>query len=407
MASFSYKAKKSNGQVITGVLMEDNRNAVMDRLLRMGLTPVELKEESSSTVRTRSGKITINLGGRIKKSEIGNFMRQLGDLLNAGVPLMRALTTLENQQSNAQFKTVIHQIKSSVVSGSNLAEALGQYPKYFSELQINLVRSGEISGNLETVLSRLAEFTEKELQLLSRVKTALAYPTLLFIVGIGAVSFLLTFFIPKFAVIFSDMGQTLPAPTRILMGISHMARKTWYLWIVGVGLSVYAFQYWIQKPSGRYQFDGWKLKIPVVRELVTRMAVSRFCRTLGTLLKSGVPLLSALKVVQGATGNAVISKEIIDIAGSIREGQSLAEPLRMSHVFPSSVVEMVAVGEEAGNLEDVLFKISEAYDTEVDNAVRVFVSLLEPAMILFMAAIVGFIVVSMLLPVFSLNSMIK
>jgi general secretion pathway protein F len=407
MPTFTYKAKKTNGQVVSGVLVEESRHGVMDRLLRMGLTPMELIQESESTVRNLSGKISINIGKRIKKSEIGNFMRQLGDLLNAGVPLVRALTTLENQQSNPQLKTVIHQIKSSVVSGSNLAEAMEQFPRHFTELQINLVKSGEISGNLETVLCRLAEFTEKELQLMSRVKTALAYPALLFIVGIGAVSFLLTFFIPKFAVIFADMGQTLPAPTRILMAISHIARTTWYLWVVGFGGVLYGFQLWIQTSSGRYQFDGWKLKIPVVRELVTRMAVSRFCRTLGTLLKSGVPLLAALKVVKGAAGNAVISREIVEIAGSIREGQSLAEPLRMSHVFPPAVVEMVAVGEEAGNLEEVLFKISEAYETEVDNAVRIFVSLLEPAMILFMAGIVGFIVVSMLLPVFSLNSMIK
>ena len=405
MENFTYKAKNRAGDLVNGVISADHRSAVMERLTGMGLMPVEIKQTASDSG-NKSGAGSL-FKKHIKKSYIATFMRQLGDLLNAGVPLVRALTTLTNQQSNPKLKEVIHQIKTSVVSGSNLADALGEHPKLFSELQINLIHSGEVSGSLESVLNQIAEFSEKEQALISRVKSALAYPALLFMVGTGSVIFLMTFFIPRFAVIFADMGHNLPMPTQILMGMSHFIRSFWPVFVLLIAGGVYLFKKWVNKPSGRLQYDGIKLKIPIVNDLVTKIAVSRFCRTLATLLKSGIPLLTALKVVRGATGNAVIANEISDIAGSIREGQSLAEPLRMSRIFPMSVVEMIAVGEEAGNLEDVLFKVSDAFDIEVDNAVRMFVSLMEPAMILFMAVIVGFIVISMLLPVFSLNSMIK
>jgi len=404
MGNFTYKAKNRSGNVVNGVIAADHRSAVMERLLGMGLMPLEINQAANSGNKSGSGPL---FKKRIKKASISIFMRQLGDLLNAGVPLVKALTTLTNQQSTPQLKEVIHQIKTSVVSGSNLADALAEHPKLFSELQINLVHSGEVSGSLESVLNQIAEFAEKEQALISRVKTALAYPVLLFLVGTGSVIFLMTFFIPRFAVIFSDMGHNLPMPTQILMGVSHFIRTFWMVFILVIAGGVYLFRKWVNKPSGRLQYDGIKLKIPIVNDLVTKIAVSRFCRTLATLLKSGIPLLTALKVVQGATGNAVIANEISEIAGSIREGQSLAEPLRMSRIFPMSVVEMISVGEEAGNLEDVLFKVSDAFDIEVDNAVQMFVSLMEPAMILFMAIIVGFIVISMLLPVFTLNSMIK
>lgn len=407
MATFKYKAKNKAGQILTGVLSADSRSAVMDRLSSMGLMPIELKTVNGNVDSKSSRQFRSLWGHGVKKSEIARFMRQLGDLLAAGVPLVRSLTTLANQQTNPVWHDVISQIKSSVTSGSNLADAMAEHKRYFSELQINLVRSGEVSGSLETVLQRIAEFAEKEQALVSKVKTALAYPLLLCMVGIGSVIFLLTFFIPRFATIFKDMGQDLPLPTQILLSLSAWLRIAWPILLILIGLIVYGYRRWVRTTSGRMQVDTIQLKVPVIKSLVTRMAVSRFCRTLATLLKSGIPLLSALKVVQGAAGNAVISKEIMEIAGSIREGQSLAEPLRLSKVFPPSVVEMISVGEEAGNLEEVLFKVAESYDSEVDYAVRVFVSLLEPGMILIMAAIVGFIVVSMLLPVFSLNSMIK
>jgi type II secretion system protein F len=410
MANFLYRAKNKQGQVVSGVLVADSRSVVIDRLMGMGLTPISLSSRNRDTegAQQKSGSASLNLfQKRIKRAEIALFMKQLADLLGAGVPLTKSLTTLARQQSNPRWKEIIHQIKNSVVAGSNLADAMAAYPKVFSELQINLIRSGEVSGSLETVLNRIAEFSEKEQNLLNRVKTALAYPILLLIVGMGSVFFLMTFFIPKFAVLFKDLGQSLPLPTRILMSISSWMRTWWLLVILIVVGLVILLRRWIKTPSGKYKYDELKLKIPVTRDIVVKIAVSRFSRTLGTLIKSGVPLLSALQVVKGAAGNEVIAKEIGELAGSIREGQSLAEPLSMSKVFPPSVVDMIAVGEEAGNLEDVLFKISDAYDGEVDNAVRIFVSLLEPCMIIFMAGIVGFIVISMLLPVFSLNAMVK
>ncbi|MFB3895030.1 MAG: type II secretion system F family protein [bacterium] len=403
MANFVYRAKSRNGQIVNGVLVADTRAAVIDRLLGMGLTPIDLTTQEN--IDKHSSKYLFKK--RIKKSDISRFMKQLSDLLSAGVPLTKSLTTLANQQSNPVWKEVIQQIKNSVVGGSNLADALAAHPKLFSDLHLNLVQAGEISGSLESVLNRIAEFSEKEQNLLSRVKTALAYPILLFIVGTTSVVFLLTFFIPKFAVLFSDLGQSLPLPTQILLGISGWLRHWWILLAVILVGGIIVLRRWIKTKSGRYRFDEFKLHVPVIQDIVVKISVSRFCRTLGTLIRNGVPLLSALRSVKGAAGNEVIAQEIGEVSGSIREGQSLAEPLRLSKVFPPAVVEMIAVGEEAGNLEEVLFKISETYDGEVDNAVRIFVSLLEPVMIICMACIVGFIVISMLLPVFSLNSMIK
>jgi general secretion pathway protein F len=403
MANFIYRAKSRNGQIVNGVLVGETRAAIIDRLLGMGLTPLDLTTREN--IDKHSSKYLFKK--RIKKSDISRFMKQLSDLLGAGVPLTKSLTTLSNQQSNPVWKEVIQQIKNSVVAGSNLADALAAYPKLFSDLHINLVQAGEISGSLESVLSRIAEFLEKEQNLLSRVKTALAYPILLFIVGTSSVIFLLTFFIPKFAVLFSDLGQSLPLPTQILLAISGWLRAWWILLAIIIVGGIILLRRWVKTKSGKYRYDEFKLHIPVIQDIVTRIAISRFCRTLGTLIRSGVPLLAALKSVKGAAGNEVIAAEIGEVAGSIREGQSLAEPLRLSKVFPPAVVEMIAVGEEAGNLEEVLFKISETYDGEIDNAVRIFVSLLEPVMIICMAGIVGFIVISMLLPVFSLNSMIK
>lgn len=386
-------------------MVGESRGVVVDRLMGMGLTPVDLSTHANDPGRVSSSKNIF--GNRIKKSDISLFMRQMGDLLGAGVPLVKALTTLAKQQSNPKWQEVIHKIRNEVVAGSNLADAMAQHPQIFTELQINLIKAGEVSGSLEVVLSRIADFSEKEQGLLTKVKTALAYPILLFFVGSGSVIFLMTFFIPRFASLFADMGQSLPLPTQILMAISHWLRTWWSLLIIILVIGIVVFRRWVKTTSGKYQFDLLKLKLPVVKDIVTKLAVSRFCRTLGTLVRSGVPLLSALQVVKGAAGNEVIAKEIGEVAGSIREGQSLAEPLGMSKVFPPSVVEMIAVGEEAGNLEDVLIKVSDAYDVEVDNAVKIFVSLLEPGMILFMACIVGFIVISMLLPVFSLNAMVK
>lgn len=403
MASFVYRAKSRNGQIVNGVLVGDNRAAVIDRLLGMGLTPIDIALPENI-----SGQSVRNiLRKSIKKSDVSRFMKQLSDLLGAGVPLIKSLTTLSQQQSNPKWKEVIQQIKNAVVAGSSLADALAEQPRIFSELQINLVQAGEVSGSIESVLSRIAEFSEKEQNLMSRVKTALAYPVLLFIVGTSSVIFLLTFFIPKFAVLFSDLGQSLPLPTLILMTISGWLRSYWIILAILIVGGIVITRRWVKTKSGKYKFDQLKLHIPVIEDIVVKIAVSRFCRTLGTLVRNGIPLLSALKSVKGAAGNEVIAEEIGNVAGSIREGQSLAEPLRLSKVFPPAVVEMIAVGEEAGNLEDVLFKISDTYDTEVDNAVRIFVALLEPMMIICMALIVGFIVISMLLPVFSLNSMIK
>ena len=406
MPQYDYKAKTGEGAVVSGTLQAESERSALDSLGRMGVFPLEIAAQDDRPA-SAAAAAPRRSGGRVKMADVSLFTRQLGDLLKAGVPLNRALATLQEQASSGALAEIIQTVGKDVSSGAPLHESLGKHPKTFSSLFTSMVRAGETGGFLEDVLRRLSIFIERDQELRSRVKSALAYPTLLIVIGSGAIAFLMVFFIPRFSEIFARMGDSLPVPTQIVMAASSFVRHWWFLIFLGLAGGIGAVNQLAATGAARRILDRLRLRIPVFGDIVRKNAISRFTRTLGTLLKSGVSILGALAIAKEAMGNAVLEEDVVEAAAGVKQGKSLAEVLRTSRAFPPMVVQMIAVGEEGGNLDEVLVDVAESYDTQVERAVRVFISLFEPALLVFMAALVGFVVIAMLLPVFSLSSMIK
>ncbi|HZL72435.1 MAG TPA: type II secretion system F family protein [Planctomycetota bacterium] len=403
MPLFAYKAKKDDGSTVEGMLQAETERGALDALGRQGVFPLEIEE--SGQRRVSAPAAARRSRRRIRTEDVGLFTQQLGDLLKAGVPINRALTTLQAQTSNAAFAELITEISKEISSGKPLHETLARYPRHFPPLYSSMVRAGETGGFLEDVLHRLATFIDKDSDLRSRLKAALAYPALLIVLGTAAIIFLMVFFIPRFSEIFVKLGSQLPWSTRVVMGVSYFMRD---YWMVPVSLAVLLPVVWARFTSsfaGRHTVDRIKLAMPVYGDVTRKSAIARFTRTLGTLLKSGVPILSGLAIAKEAMGNAVLMRDIEEAAAGVKQGRSLAEILRRSRGFPAMVVDMIAVGEESGNLDEVLVNLADSYDNQVDRSVKVFISLFEPALLVVMASIVGFVVISMLLPVFTLSSM--
>ncbi|HXG62036.1 MAG TPA: type II secretion system F family protein [Planctomycetota bacterium] len=405
MPQFTYKAKKEDGSIVTGILQAESERGALDSLGRMGVFPLELSSrdetEAAPAPAARRGR------RRARRADVALFTRQLGDLLKAGVPLNRALRTLAAQTSNQELSGVVAEIEKAVSAGSSLHEALGRFPRLFPPLYASMVRAGETGGFLEDALRRLASFLEKDEELRSRIASALAYPALLIVIGTFAVGFLMVFFIPRFSEIFAKLGDDLPVPTRIVMAASSFVRDGWPFLLGGLAVAMVLGRRAGETRRGRRVLDRLRLRAPLFGEVVRKSAVARFARTLGTLLKSGVPILEALSISKEALGNAILRDDVDEAAAGVRQGRSLAEILRRTRSFPPMVTDMIAVGEESGNLDEVLLQVADSYDAQVDRAVRVFVALFEPALLVLMAALVGFVVISMLLPVFSLSSMIR
>jgi type II secretory pathway component PulF len=344
---------------------------------------------------------------RIRLADTALFSRQLADLLRAGVNLNRALRTLTRQTDNPALVAVIEQVRTDVAGGMGMADALSRHPAAFSPLYVSMVRAGETGGFLEDVLQRAAHFAEKELELRGRITGALIYPSLLVSVAVLAIGFFVFYFIPRFTEIFKDLGGELPFLTRIMIGISDLGLNYWWAFAGGGVLAGISLWRALKTAQGRFVYDRIRLRAPLLGPLVTKTAVARFTRTLGTLLKSGVPILTAIEISREALGNEVLKLDATEAAAAVKEGRNLAEPLGRSPYFPPVVVDMIAVGEESGNLDEVLGHVADAYDREVDRAVRIFVSLLEPALLVVMAAIVGLIVIAMLLPIYSLQGTMR
>jgi len=402
MPQFSYKAKKDDGSTVTGTLQAESERSALDSLGRMGVYPIQIE---SRTEASAAGPRRVRR--KVKAADVALFTRQLADLLKAGVPINRGLRTLSSQTSNLELSETIAEIEKTVSSGSTLHEAVAKFPKSFSTLYVSMVRAGETGGFLEDVLHRLALFIEKDQELRSRVASALAYPILLIVIGSFAVMFLMVFFIPRFSEIFKRLGDNLPVPTQIVMSVSYFFRDYWMAALLGLIVLAVLWGRLVATFTGRRFVDRLKVRFPLFGDIVRKNAVSRFTRTLGTLLKSGVPILNALAISKEAMANVVLMADIDEAAAGVKQGRSLAEILRKSRYFPVIVVDMIAVGEEGGNLDEVLVNVADSYDLQVERAVRVFITLFEPALLLVMATLVGFIVISMLLPVFSLSSMIK
>jgi general secretion pathway protein F len=410
MPVYEYTALDASGKSASGIIDADSAVTARQKLRGSGVFPVEVKETISGLKSTGPSSASVSVSTlfkRVKPVEISVMTRQLSILLAAGVPLVGALEALLAQITNPLFKKHLAQIKESVNEGNSLAFSLSRHSKLFSNVYINMVRAGEASGSLDVVLGRLAEYGEHQEALRGRFKAALAYPIFMSFVGSVVLFFLVAFIVPNITQVFSEMKQTLPLPTLMLISLSDFLKLFW--WVV-VLLCVAAFvsaKHFIKTPKGRPVWDRIILRFPIFGPINQKIALGRFARTLGTLLESGVQLLTALEIVKNIVNNVVIAKDIDKACEDIESGKSLAVPLGQSPWFPAIAVQMISVGEQSGELEAMLQKIAESYERDVESQIMAMTSMLEPIMILVMAVFVGFIVVAILLPIFEMNQMIR
>jgi len=401
--TFTYRAADRRGQTIDGVMEAADVRGVVERLQRDAYFPIKIAPQSE-----RRSALSLGLSGlgrrRISHREVLTFMHQLGSLVEAGLPLDRALVILEDLSPNQRLRAITTDILKSVRGGTSLAEAMAKHqPRPFSRLAINMVRAGEKGGVLEATLKRLAELLEETQEFREALVSALIYPALLTTVGAAAVVFLLTFVIPRFVDIFKDLGQSLPLPTQILLAVSGAIQEYW--WIIGVLVLaiVLGVRMALSSEAGRWQWDRLVLRLPLLGEVVLKTETARFARVLGTLLKSGVPVLTALGVVRDLSGNQVLGRAIDRIGDGVRRGAGISTPLGESKSFPIMAVHMVRVGEETGRLEEMLLKLATDFEAEVRRLVKRLMGLLEPSIILIMGLVVGFIVVALLMAIFSIT----
>ena len=425
MPKYSYVAMDTHGKETKGTLEVASQNEAIGRVKEMGLFPtkiVEVDKAKDGGKVDKKGKggakpagkkaskgVNINikipgLSGKVKSKVLTTFTRQLATLVDAGLPLLRGLRVLEKQEKNATLKGIIGDLALSIEGGSTFSEALAQHPKVFNRLFINMVKAGELGGVLEVVLTRLAEFMEKAQKIKGKVVAAMFYPVAVLIVATAILIVLMVVVIPKFKEVFAGLGEGRPLPqfTVIVLGISQTIKDHFFYTSIGVGVFVAIFKFLIRTKFGRRLWDKFKLKVPVLGPVVSKVAISRFTRTLGTLVSSGVPILQALTIVKETAGNVIVSSAVGAVHDSVKEGETITSPLEASGVFPPMVVSMVDVGEQTGALPEMLLKIADNYDEEVDNAVAAMTSLLEPIMIICLAVIVGSIVIAMFLPLIDL-----
>ena len=403
MPTFAYRAADRQGQTIDGVMEAPDARGVVERLQRDAYFPIQVRPQDER--RAAFGLTAPALGRRrITRVEVLTLFQQLATLVEAGLPLDRALVILEDLAPNPRLRAIVGDLLKSIRGGNSLAEAMAKHqPRPFSRLAVNMVRAGEKGGVLEATLKRLAELLEETQEFKETLVSALMYPILLTLAGTGAVVFLLTFVIPRFVDIFRDLGQSLPLVTQILLSLSTGLQHYWWLIGLGVLLAVLVVRMALSTEAGRGRWDRIVLRLPIIGEVVLKSETARFARVLGTLLKSGVPVLTALGVVRELTGNQVLGRAIERVSEGVRRGAGIAVPLREAQTFPAMAVHMVRVGEETGRLEEMLVKVAGDFESEVRRLVKRLMGLLEPAIILIMGLIVGFIVVALLMAIFSLT----
>ncbi len=421
MPRFNYVALDARGQEATGLVEAPSSNAAITQLRQAGYFPTNVIEEAISSpdgqaARDRAAKMTRTTKPRVKKGIVlfkrrkvkskilMIFTRQLATLIDSGLPLLRSLNVLAKQERDKLMKNTINKIADSVQSGSTFSDALALHPRIFNNLYVNMVKAGEVGGVLELVLTRLSEFQEKAAKIKNKIIAAMVYPGIVMTMAMGIMGFLLVFIVPRFEVIFHDLlgDKPLPPVTRFVIGVSG-SLKNHGLVILGVVVAVVTLYKFIGRTRrGRLAIDTFKLRMPLFGNLNRKTAISRFARTLGTLVTSGVPILQALNITRETAGNAAIARAISQVHDSVKEGESIVQPLEASRVFPAMVVSMVDVGEETGKLPEMLLKIADVYDDEVDNAVAALTSILEPIMIVFLAFVVGTIVLALFTPLISI-----
>jgi type IV pilus assembly protein PilC len=398
VATYAYVGRNGLGEAVSGAVEGDTDHAAIARLQEMGYVITSLRRKAASP---KVEDVFARFQG-VKLKELTVFTRQLATMINAGLAIIASLTILQAQTASSKLREILGKVKTDVEGGQPLSDALGKHPEAFNNLYTNMVRAGETGGALDDVLGRLSSFLEAELKLRQRVKSAMVYPVLIACAAGGIVGFIVFFVLPKFVAVFQDLDVPLPLPTRMLIWFTITTRRYWYIYVLIMVVTVYGFRAYVGSPNGRRWWDRTKLKMPMFGPINKNVVMARFARTLGTLIHSGVPILSALDVVAKATANVELIRAIDGVRASIREGESISGPLQASGMFPAMVVQMVAVGERTGALDTMLSKVADFYDTEVEYAVTALTSILEPALIMVMGGIVGFIVVSFYLPLFTL-----
>ncbi|UCH81893.1 MAG: type II secretion system F family protein [Nitrospiraceae bacterium] len=403
MDTFNYEATTRDGNIVTGTINVMDERSAIDRIQEMGYYPLKINKAVE-----REGllsRIMSSVKGRVSEKDIMSFTYQLGVLLDAGFTLDRSLSILSDLTEKKKLKELLKELLSQVRGGKSFSEALLKFPSVFPLFYVNMIKAGEAGGFIEDTISRMAVYLENSQALKDDVRSALIYPVLLSCVGGAAVIILLTFVVPQFSKIFTDMGETLPLPTLILLGVSNALIKTWWILLLLIAGGYFMIRRYIRTDRGRTFWDKLKFRLPVFGKLFKEAAVSRFARTFGTLLGSGVPILNALQIVKGTLGSEKIAEIISSVREATRKGRGIAEPLRNSEIFPPIAVHMVTVGEETGRLDEMLVKIADRFDTEVRITVKRLLSLLEPVLILIMGIMVGFIVIAMLTAIFSINEL--
>ncbi|MFP4158491.1 MAG: type II secretion system F family protein [Desulfobacterales bacterium] len=402
MPVFQWEGKDRSNQVKKGEIEAATEQEARRILARQRINPTKVKKKPKDLFENVSF-----LQPKVKEQDIIVFCRQFSTMIDAGLPIIQCLDILQSQQENPTFKKMLKDIKESVESGKTLAESLKKYPNHFDDLFVNMVAAGEAGGILDVILRRLSTYMEKAARLKSQVKGAMTYPLVTILIAIAVVAVILVFVIPVFQEMFADFGQTLPAPTRMVIGMSEFVKGN-ILWIIiGVALLIFAFRRFYKTEKGRETIDGLTLKLPVVGILVRKVAVAKFTRTMGTMLASGVAILEALDIVARTAGNKSIEKAIYKVRAGIAEGQTIADPLSETGVFPPMVCQMIAVGESTGAIDAMLEKIADFYEEEVDQAVENLTSMIEPFMLVFLGVVIGGLVVSMYLPVFQMAGAIS
>lgn len=400
MPIYLYKATTLNGQTVEGSMDGKDEETILQSLHQLGYIPIRILSAQEKAARLRLSSF---LPQRVTIKDLFIFTQELSTLISAGLPIDRSLKILGELTENVRLREVVKDILKRIEGGNSLAEALASHPRIFSKLYVNMVRAGESGGILETILSRLAQYLQSIKEIREYLVSVMIYPLILTIVSGLSVAILVTFVIPRFGRIFSDMGQAVPLPTQIMLFISQGVRGYWWAGIGGIVLIYFGLKIYLQKEERRFKWDRFKLRWVAVGDLIKKVEVARFSRTLGTLLQSGVAILPALNLAKEISQNLVISKSIAHVHDRLREGKAISRSLEEADVFPPLALHMIGVGEETGRLDEMLIKVAETYEENVQNTAKRLVSLLEPLIILIMGTVVGFIVISMLLAIFSIN----
>jgi len=402
MPTFGYVVKDKLGKTHTGTLESESRNTLIEQLWKRDFVVLAIEERGHGTF----ALLRVGQPG-VKSEQLVIFSRQLATMVDSGIPIAPALDVLADQMENRTFRQVLKKVRGDIEAGSSLSEAIGRHPRAFSEFFVNMVRAGESSGRLDEILDRVAAYIEKVSVLQRKVRASLFYPAFVTVLAIGITTFLLVVIVPKFKEIFTALGGQLPAPTQLLLGVSefigtYLAYEVLACVALAVGVRLY-----MGTPAGRLQFDRLALHIPVIGKLLQKVFIARFSRTLATLVKSGVPILTSLEIVAKTAGNKVVEGAVLAARSSIKEGENIADPLALSRVFPTMVTRMIAVGEKTGELEKMLTKIADFYENEVDAAVTALTSLIEPLVIAILGVVIGGIVVALFLPIFKISTLVS